>query len=91
MKNISRIFFAIVILTWAVGNAFAGGEENIVVGDSATEWQQLQVLEDKIWEDKDENSAPDLVFLDVEMPNGNGFTLLSSFDQVNFEEHFSQL
>jgi two-component system LytT family response regulator len=27
---------------------------------------------------------PDVVFLDVEMPNGNGFDLLKKFDQINF-------
>lgn len=28
--------------------------------------------------------APDIVFLDVEMPGGNGFELLGSFSQINF-------
>jgi len=30
------------------------------------------------------DKRPDIVFLDVEMPNGNGFDLLKRFDQVNF-------
>ena len=31
---------------------------------------------------------PDLVFLDVEMPYGNGFDLLESMDQINFQTVF---
>jgi two-component system LytT family response regulator len=30
------------------------------------------------------DKRPDIVFLDVEMPNGNGFDLLKRFDQINF-------
>ena len=30
------------------------------------------------------DKRPDVIFLDVEMPNGNGFDLLKRFDQVNF-------
>ncbi len=30
-------------------------------------------------------SQPDLVFLDVEMPNGSGFDLLRRFENINFE------
>lgn len=33
-----------------------------------------------------EEHQPDLVFLDVEMPFGNGFDLLESLDQISF--HF---
>lgn len=32
--------------------------------------------------------APELVFLDIEMPDGTGFDLLSSFDRINFEVIF---
>lgn len=32
---------------------------------------------------------PDLVFLDVEMPKGNGFDLLEHFDKVNFQVIFT--
>ncbi len=35
-----------------------------------------------------ETFEPDLVFLDVEMPNGNGFDLLESLDQINFDVVF---
>lgn len=31
---------------------------------------------------------PQLVFLDVEMPYGNGFDLLNSLDEINFEVIF---
>jgi len=31
---------------------------------------------------------PDLVFLDIEMPNGNGFDLLSKFPEKNFDVIF---
>lgn len=31
---------------------------------------------------------PDLVFLDIEMPYGNGFDLLDSFDEITFETIF---
>lgn len=30
------------------------------------------------------DKRPDVVFLDVEMPNGNGFDLLKKFEQINF-------
>ncbi len=30
------------------------------------------------------DKRPDIVFLDVEMPHGNGFDLLKKFDQINF-------
>ncbi len=32
--------------------------------------------------------SPDLVFLDVEMPKGNGFDLLEKFEDINFETIF---
>lgn len=35
-----------------------------------------------------ENLAPQLVFLDIEMPFGNGFDLLQSFEKINFEVIF---
>jgi two-component system LytT family response regulator len=31
---------------------------------------------------------PDLIFLDIEMPGGTGFDLLSKFDEINFEVIF---
>lgn len=30
------------------------------------------------------DKRPDIIFLDVEMPHGNGFDLLKRFDQINF-------
>jgi len=35
-----------------------------------------------------EELQPDLVFLDIEMPNGNGFDLLSTFEEIDFEVIF---
>ncbi|MDH5366663.1 MAG: LytTR family DNA-binding domain-containing protein [Cyclobacteriaceae bacterium] len=32
---------------------------------------------------------PNLVFLDIEMPNGNGFDLLKMFDRINFDVIFT--
>ena len=32
-----------------------------------------------------DNFKPDLVFLDIEMPNGNAFTLLERFDSIDFK------
>jgi two-component system, LytTR family, response regulator len=31
---------------------------------------------------------PDIVFLDIQMPNGNGFSLLQKFDNINFQVIF---
>jgi two-component system, LytTR family, response regulator len=33
--------------------------------------------------------APDLVFLDIEMPNGNAFDLLQKFERINFQIIFT--
>lgn len=33
--------------------------------------------------------SPDLVFLDIEMPNGNGFDLLNQFETINFQIIFT--
>ncbi|MES2590300.1 MAG: LytTR family DNA-binding domain-containing protein [Bacteroidota bacterium] len=33
--------------------------------------------------------SPDLVFLDIEMPNGNAFDLLEKFDKINFDIIFT--
>ena len=33
-------------------------------------------------------NEPDLVLLDIEMPGGTGFDLLSKFDEVNFDVIF---
>ena len=35
------------------------------------------------------NKAPDLVFLDIEMPNGNAFDLLEKFKEINFNIIFT--
>lgn len=35
-----------------------------------------------------EEFKPDLVFLDIEMPNGSGFDLLRSYEQINFKVIF---
>ena len=35
-----------------------------------------------------ESKNPDVVFLDVEMPHGNGFDLLESLNEINFEVIF---
>ncbi len=34
-------------------------------------------------------TEPDLVFLDIEMPNGNGFSLLQRFDEIPFQLIFT--
>lgn len=36
-----------------------------------------------------EKYDPDVVFLDIEMPNGNGFYLLEKFDQIKFQVIFT--
>jgi len=36
-----------------------------------------------------ETKRPDIVFLDINMINGTGFTLLSSFDEIDFEVIFT--
>ncbi len=51
-----------------------------VVGEADSALTGKEVIESK---------KPDLVFLDIEMPNGNGFTLLSSFQKLNFEVIFT--
>jgi len=35
-----------------------------------------------------EKQKPDILFLDVEMPNGNGFDLLEQVKEINFETVF---
>lgn len=35
------------------------------------------------------DTQPDLVFLDIQMPGGSGFDLLSQFDELNFEVIFT--
>ncbi|MGI9544863.1 MAG: LytR/AlgR family response regulator transcription factor, partial [Cyclobacteriaceae bacterium] len=51
---------------------------------------ELLAMAENIKEGKDpvEAHQPDVVFLDVEMPFGNGFDLLESLDQINFETIF---
>jgi two-component system LytT family response regulator len=34
-------------------------------------------------------SEPDIVFLDIEMPNGNGFALLNRFEEIGFQVIFT--
>jgi two-component system, LytTR family, response regulator len=34
-------------------------------------------------------TTPDLIFLDIEMPNGNGFSLLNRFEEITFEIIFT--
>ena len=49
-----------------------------VVGQAGNIDQAFEVIED---------TRPDLVFLDIEMPNGNGFDLLKKFENVFFRNH----
>ena len=34
-----------------------------------------------------ETHQPDVVFLDIEMPYGNGFDLLDEIEEINFGDH----
>ncbi len=50
-----------------------------VVGEAANAEEAFAIISDK---------NPDLVFLDIQMPTGNGFTLLQKFQHVPFEVVF---
>ena len=46
-----------------------------VVGDAASVSTGIEIIN---------NENPDLIFLDIEMPGGDGFTLLETFKKANF-------
>ena len=51
-----------------------------VIGEAYSADEALQIIEDK---------KPDLVFLDIEMPHKNGFDLLASLSETNFQVIFT--
>lgn len=50
-----------------------------VVGEADSAISGIQTIKEK---------KPDLVFLDIEMPNGNGFDLLENYGEIDFEVIF---
>lgn len=63
-----------------LGNYIRKYCENIEIVDAC---ENIQMAEKSI-----KKYQPDLVFLDIEMPYGNGFDLLEKLDEINFEVIF---